>query len=256
MATPDSPPLAARYGARLEALAAALAREDEAGFHAVLDDMLHTHKPALIGELRDLTCNLQVALERFRLDARLADFAEKEIPDARQRLAHVLKLTDEAAHRTLDLIERSGPPAERTTKIAQGLAGPWQRFRERRIELKEFHELLKRMDAFLPAVRADAELIRRNLNEMLLTQAYQDLTGQIVRGVIELVHEIEEALVELARLSGGEPGDARSGTPEPAAGERAARASHGEGPAVPGVTRGEIAAGQQDVDALLSGLGM
>ena len=134
MATPDPIPLAARYGARLEALAAALAREDEAAFHAVLDDILHTRKPALIGELRDLTCNLQVALERFRLDARLADFAEKEIPDARQRLAHVLKLTDEAAHRTLDLIERSGPPAERTTKTVQVLAAPWKRFRERRIE--------------------------------------------------------------------------------------------------------------------------
>ncbi len=247
MATPDPIPLAARYGARVEALAAALASDDEAGFLAVLDDIMHTRKPALIGELRDLTCNLKVALERFRLDARLADFAEKEIPDARQRLAHVLKLTDEAAHRTLDLIERSGPPAERTTKTAQALAAPWKRFRERRIELREFHELLKSMDAFLPAARADAELIRRHLNEMLLTQAYQDLTGQIIRSVIELVHEIEAALVELARLSGGEPGTEESAAP---------RSSHGEGPAVPGVTRGEVAAGQQDVDALLSGLGV
>ncbi|MGH8219832.1 MAG: protein phosphatase CheZ [Steroidobacteraceae bacterium] len=251
MATSDYIPLAARYGARVEALAAALASEDEAGFQAVLDDILQTRKPALIGELRDLTCNLQVALERFRLDARLADFAEKEIPDARQRLAHVLKLTDEAAHRTLDLIERSGPLAERTTQVAQALAAPWQRFRERRIELKEFHELLKRMDAFLPAARADAELIRRNLNEMLLTQAYQDLTGQIIRGVIELVRDIEAALVELARLSGGEPGSAA-----PRGSESDPPSSHGEGPAVPGVTQGELAADQQDVDALLLGLGM
>ena len=247
MANSDPTPLAERYGTRVEALAAALARDDEAGFLAVLDDILNARNPALIGELRDLTCNLQVALERFRLDARLADFAEKEIPDARQRLAHVLKLTDEAAHRTLDLIERSGPPAERTTKGVQALAAPWKRFRERRIELKEFHELLKRMDAFLPAAHADAELIRRNLNEMLLTQAYQDLTGQIVRGVIELVHEIEAVLAELARLAGGG---------EPGTSEPAPRSSRGEGPAVPGVTRGEIAEGQQDVDALLSGLGV
>jgi chemotaxis protein CheZ len=246
MATPDLIPLAERYGARVEALVTALARDDETGFLAALDDLVKARKPALIGELRDLTCTLQVALDRFRLDARLADFAEKEMPDARQRLAHVLKLTDEAAHRTLDLIERSGPPAERTTKSAQALAAPWKRFRERRIELKEFHELLKRMDGFLPAARADADLIRRNLNEMLLTQAYQDLTGQIIRGVIELVREIEAALAELARLAGGEPG-----TSEPAP-----RSSRGEGPAVPGVTQGEVAAGQQDVDALLSGLGV
>jgi chemotaxis protein CheZ len=246
MATPNSIPLATRYGSRVEALVAALARDDEAGFLAVLDDILQTRKPALIGELRDLTCNLQVALERFRLDARLADFAEKEIPDARQRLAHVLKLTDEAAHRTLDLIERSGPPAERTAKSAEALVAPWKRFRERRIGLREFHEMRKRMDAFLPAARADAELIRSNLNAMLLTQAYQDLTGQIIGSVIELVGEIEVALAALGHLSGGEP---RTSEPGP-------RSSRGEGPAGSGLTRGQVAADQQDVDALLSRLGV
>ncbi len=238
--------LGIQYGARVEALAAALARDDEAAFLAVLDDLLHTRKPALFNELRDLTSNLQVALDRFRLDSRLADYAEREIPDARQRLAHVLKMTDEAAHRTLDLVEQSGPPAERTAKAAEALAAPWKKFRERRIELREFHEMLKRMDVFLPAARVDSELIRRNLNEVLLTQGYQDLTGQIIRGVIELVRELEAALVELARLSGGDP----TGAEPP---ERAAR---GHGPVVPGVTQGEVASGQSDVDALLSGLGM
>lgn len=246
MATSGSIAIQSQYGARVEALAAALGRGDEAAFLAVLDDILHTRKPAVFTELRDLTANLQVALERFRLDSRLADFAEKEMPDARQRLTHVLEMTDEAAHRTLDLVEQSGPPAERAAKAAEALAGPWRRFRERRIELREFHEMLKRMDAFLPATRTDAELIRKNLNEVLLTQGYQDLTGQIIRGVIELVRELESALVELARLSGAEPEGA----------EDAAPSSRGHGPVVPGVTRGEVASGQQDVDALLSGLGM
>ncbi len=235
-----------QYGARVAALAAALEREDDASFGAALDDLLHSRRPELLGELRDLTVNLQVALERFRLDARLADFAEKEIPDARQRLAHVLKLTDEAAHRTLDLVEQSGPPADRTARSAETLAGSWTRFRTRKIELREFHEMLKRMDAFLPAARADSELIRRNLGEVLLTQGYQDLTGQIIRGVIELVRELETALVELARLSGA--------APQPA--DTSAHPARGHGPAVPGVTQGAVASGQQDVDALLSGLGM
>ena len=45
------------------------------------------------------------ALSRFQLDSRIAALAEKEIPDARQRLDHVLKMTEDATHRTLDLIE-------------------------------------------------------------------------------------------------------------------------------------------------------
>ncbi len=246
MAGTSSDALKTQYGARVAALTAALERGDDAAFLAVLDDLVHTRRPELFNELRDLTSNLKVALDRFRLDARLADFAEKEIPDARQRLAHVLKLTDEAAHRTLDLVEESGPPAERTARAAETLAGPWMRFRSRKIELKEFHELLKRMDAFLPAARADAEQIRRNLSELLLTQGYQDLTGQIIRGVIELVRELESALIELTRLSGAGAVPA----------DRASPASRGHGPSVPGLTQGEVASGQQDVDALLSGLGM
>jgi len=238
--------LKAQYGSRITTLLAAYDRGDEATFHAVLDDMLHARKPALFGELRELTCNLQVALERFSVESRLADLAEKDIPDARLRLAHVLKMTDEAAHRTLDLVEQSGPPAERTLKAAERLLKSWQQFRARTIELHAFHEMLKGMDAFLPTAQADCEAIRRNLAEVLLTQGYQDLTGQIIRGVMQLVEELETALGSLARLSGADSGDAQP----------ARRTGNGHGPVVPGVTTGAVAAGQQDVDALLSGLGM
>jgi chemotaxis protein CheZ len=235
-----------RYGARVEALNAAMAKGDEQAFGTVLDDLLHSRKPEVFNDLRDLTANLKVALDRFRLDARLADFAEKEMPDARQRLTHVLDLTNQAAHRTLDLVEQSGPPAERTAQAAKALAPAWKSFRARKIELRDYHEMLKRMDAFLPAAQADSETIRHNLSEVLLTQGYQDLTGQIIRSVIELVREIEAVLAELARLSGVDPEHAAS----------THGAARGHGPVVPGVTQGEVASGQQDVDALLSGLGM
>jgi len=89
-------------------------------------------------------------------------------------------------------------------------------------------------------------LIRHNLAEVLLTQGYQDLTGQIIRGVMQLVAELESALSELTRLSGAATAPAQAATP----------AARGHGPAVPGVTEGTFAAGQQDVDALLSGLGV
>ncbi len=237
--------LQAQYGSRVQALSEALQAGDEALFFGVLDDMLHTRKPAVFGELRELTTNLQMALDRFRVDSRLADLAEKDMPDARQRLAHVLKMTDEAAHRTMDLVEQSGPPAERAAKEAESLLQFWTHFRNRSISVKDFHDLLGRMDTFLPLVRADAELIRKNLAEVLLTQGYQDLTGQIIRGVMQLVQELETALVDLTRLSG-----------EHSEAHKAMRSSKGHGPVVPGVTQGEVASGQQDVDALLSGLGV
>ena len=245
-----SPPssLKLQYGARIAALSEAIERDERETFGAVLDDILHSHKPQLVNQLSELTTNLQEALDRFRLDSRLSDLAERDIPDARQRLAHVLKMTDEAAHKTLDLVEQSGQPADRTAKSAADLGATWSQFRNHRIGVSEFCTLLENLDAFLPKVRADAELIQRNLTEVLLTQGYQDLTGQIIRSVMMLVEELETILANLPQsVRNGAAGDFDPSEPGNI---------NGFGPAVPGVTRGEVASGQQDVDALLSGLGM
>lgn len=239
--------LKAKYGAPVATLSAMLEAGDESGFASALAQLSGTRDRDLCTDLRELTANLRFALDRFSLDSRLADIAEKEVPDARHRLDHVLKLTDEAAHTTLDLVERSGPLAERTATRAAELLPLWKSFRARAIDPRDFRVLLGGLDLFLPAARADSEQVRGNLADVLLAQGYQDITGQIIRGVMQLVTEIESALAELVRLSASE-------TPRP---EKAvSRASQGHGPAVPGIDHGRAVAGQQDVDALLSGLGM
>ena len=203
--------------------------------------------PELMEELHDLTCNLRKALERFRFDARLNDLAEKEMPDARHRLSHVLKLTSEAAHRTLDLVEQSCPPAERTAREAAELADSWSRFRARNISVEEFRLLLTRMDGFLSTARTDSETVRANLADVLLAQGYQDLTGQIIRGVMVLAEEVEKTLADLTRLARGEQVPFPSHAP----------ACRSTGPSVPGVNGdSEIAGDQQAVDDLLSDLGV
>ena len=106
------------YGACVEALAEALRGSDEAAFFTAVDHIVRMREPQTITEIRKLTGDLQKALERFSIESRLADIAENEIPDARTRLTHVIKMTDEAAHRTLDLVEQSGPLAERTSREA------------------------------------------------------------------------------------------------------------------------------------------
>lgn len=235
------------YGATLAALAGALAAGDEDRFLAELDQLVQTRERSLFGELRKLTSDLQSALERFSVDSRLVDLAEKEVPDARFRLDHVLKLTDEAAHKTMDLVEQSFPLAERTAKQADEIVNLWKRFRARTIAVHDFRYMLKQMDAFLESARTDMDKVRGNLAEVLLAQGYQDISGQIIRGVMKLVGELEIALVDLVRLS-------RTG---PIAKSAAAESrSTGFGPAIPGVDNGPAVSGQQDVDALLSGLGM
>src|SRR5688572_25445594 len=182
------------YGASVAALAGALAIGDEIRFLEELDSLVQRRELALFGELRKLTHDLQSALDRFRLDPRLLTLAEKEVPDARHRLDHVLKLTDEAAHRTMDLVEKSAPLAERTAKDVAEIVELWKRFRARKIAVDEFQRMIERMDVFLDAARGDMDQVRGNLSEVLLAQGFQDLSGQIIRGVMKLVTELELAM--------------------------------------------------------------
>jgi chemotaxis protein CheZ len=112
----------------------------------------------------------------------------------------------------------------------------------------DYCDLVARIDKFLLASRTDSEKVRANLNEVLLAQDYQDLTGQIIRGVMTLVSEVEVVLVDLARLAG---------TASAEHGPTAQELARGTGPVVPGVEQGTaVVNGQADIDALLSDLGM
>jgi chemotaxis protein CheZ len=198
-------------------------------------------------DLRTLNKSLQATLDEFRNSFRRASSAGKEMPDARVRLDHVLKLTEDAAHRTLDLVERSGPLADRMTMDAGALLDPIRQARSA-YEGTAVGELLGRIEAYLGRAQADGNAVRANLAEVLMAQSYQDLSGQIIRTVIKLVAELERTLTHFNELAGG--GAQLSSDPQPAESN-----SHGFGPAVPGVTTGAVGE-QDDVDDLLAKLGM
>lgn len=246
MTTGTTTTLRDEFGDAIAALSTALAAGNETAFYVELDALLQRRERMLFLDLRKLTGDLQSALQRFRVDSRLADLAQRDVPNARLRLDHVLRLTDEATHRTLDLVEQSGPLAERTARSATDLVEPWQRFRDRKIAVEEFHRMVSDMDAFLQATRTDMDKVRENLAEVLLAQGYQDLSGQIIRGVMKLVTELEIALADLGRLS-------RVGSRSQPVSDETRR---GFGPPIPGINSGPSVADQQDVDALLSGLGV
>jgi chemotaxis protein CheZ len=220
-----------RYLLLTARLNSALAAGDTAAFEAALDDTLREREESLLSEVQRLSDSLLAALDRFRTDSRIVALANKEIPDARLRLDHVLQMTEEAAHKTLDLIETSVPLADATTR-----------------KTMEFSEHLddrshNEIRLFLDETRRNMGDIRGNLQEVMLTQGFQDLTGQILRSVRTLIGETEVALGELAALAGGN--------------EEAVAVRKGglEGPAVPGVTADAVT-GQGDVDDLIAGLGI
>lgn len=242
MTTPD-------YANRLE-LARELVKAIEAGANDEADRLLNEitaeRDSNLFQQLGKLTRELHEALSNFQFDARIAHLASEEIPDARERLNYVVTMTEEAAHKTLGAVERSLPVAEGMGSGARRLNEAWRRFRAKQMSAEEFRALSRELDGFLERVVGDSDAIRHELTTVMMAQGTQDLSGQIIRRVVQLVQELEEKLVELVRITG-----LRLHTGEQ---EAPGHQANGAGPAVPGLDQGVVQS-QDEVDDLLSSLG-
>src|SRR4051812_7669744 len=244
--------LQGRYRSHVADLAGALDANDEAAFRAAFEKLRGQLNVEFNPELKRITADAQSALRRFREQARLEVLADQEVPDARRRLAHVVKLTEEAAHRTLDLVEQSSPLIDRMSLEAAQLIEEWGLHGSRQLAVSSMWPE-RANESFERAVR-DAEHVRRFLSQMLLAQGYQDLSGQIIHAVIRLVVELETVLGELVAVANGEetrrmPALKLDQTqPMPASDD-----TRGSGPQVPGVGGpSQFVSAQDDIDALLA----
>ncbi len=74
-----------------------------------LEELAKLRESSLFHELGKLTRELHETLNSFHLDARIAALTQKDIPDAKERLNYVITMTEQAANRTLDAVERACP---------------------------------------------------------------------------------------------------------------------------------------------------
>lgn len=238
------------------ALVAELESGNGAAAEKLIEELGRIREQSLFRELGKMTRQLHDSLTSFALDSRMQALAESDIPDAKARLNHVIAMTERSANRTLTAVEGTLPIAEQLQASADDLHAKWERFRNKDMNVDEFRSMSREIDDFLGATCEHAGQIHSNLSEVMMAQDFQDLTGQIIRRVINLVQEVEDNLVELIRLSGGLESEG--------AAERGARKGksddeqimQGLGPQVPGVSEtGATVSGQDEVDDLLSSLG-
>ena len=210
----------------------------------------------LFAEVGKLTRQLHDSLNNFQLDARIVDMATEDIPDAQTRLNYVIQATEDAANKTMDLVDSCMPMAEKLNSGFSELLPEWQKLRSRQLQLGEFNQLCKRMDTFLQQGSQDSAKLTELLTEVLMAQGYQDLTGQVIRRVIELVKEVEDNLVYMLTVFGGT--DTKDGKPrkdKPKKSDKQADTLKAEGPIMDAENREDVASDQVDVDDLLSSLG-
>ncbi len=231
--------------ARAHDLLATLERGDEAGAKEIIDELTSIRESDLYMEMGKLTRELHDAISAFGMDEQISTLAEQDIPDARQRLRHVMDMTDQAAHRTLNAVEESIPVCDELQSRSIGLADKWKRFKKRDMKLEEFRKLAAQLDEFFELNTSDASKLRDSLNSVLMAQDFQDLTSQIIKKVIKLVEDVEGGLIGIIKLT----------NPKGEASAVEEKAPKLDGPVVPGVNDSGTVSGQDEVDDLLSSLG-
>ncbi|MFT5789961.1 MAG: chemotaxis protein CheZ [Shewanella sp.] len=201
----------------------------------------------LFDEVGRLTRQLHSAIVDFQVDNRLVELANTEIPDAKERLTYVIEMTEQAANKTMDAVEECLPLANALSDNIQAVKPAWDKLMRRELPLNEFKALCHDIQQFVDRSESDASRVRELLNQILLAQDFQDLTGQMIRRVIELVREVESSLVSMLTVFGEQPASIAESTP--------LLDVEAEGPIMNAEKRQDVVTGQDEVDDLLSSLG-
>jgi chemotaxis protein CheZ len=240
------------YVTRLKDLTESLANGDHSKVNDLVAEITTLRESSLYNELGKLTRELHDAINNFGQDDRVATLAQEDIPDAKERLQFIVDKTNEAAHRTMGKAEDTITLVSQFSTRSADISKRWQQFRQRELSKQEFVELNDDLDVFLESIGDESEQINGYMNDIMLAQDYQDITGQMVKQVVEMVKEVEDKLVRLVALSGNtsSPDKKRNSDKiDEKSGEKAT------GPQLPTADKNEVANNQEDVDDLLASLG-
>ena len=196
----------------------------------------------VMSRIGHLTRTLHDALRELGYD-RLLEKTVSEMPSARDRLAYVATMTEQAATRALNAIEAAQPIQDKLEKESKQLSGEWKKLFDRQMSVDEFKSLVDSTRAYLEDVPKQTTVTNGHLLEIMMAQDFQDLTGQVIKKITELAQNMEQQLVNL--LVDMAPADKRSEIDTGLL----------NGPVVNAATGGEVVTSQDQVDDLLGSLG-
>jgi chemotaxis signal transduction protein/chemotaxis regulatin CheY-phosphate phosphatase CheZ len=172
-----------KFVSNIVELIEALAANDFERADAMIREMLQYSEGSLYQRIGNVTRKLHNSLKEFRkaLDPRIRQIADEDVPSAVDSLEFVIDRTEDAANKTMNIVEKHLSALDEITDHLKKLRSP------------------KESVKYLKACQDD---LARDLNEIMLAQDFQDLTGQTIRKVIDLVNSIEVELVSLITTFG------------------------------------------------------
>lgn len=216
--------------------------EEEAPAHASFVGDENNPSDQVINKIGHLTRSLHDSLRELGYDKNL-EKAASTIPDARDRLNYVATLTQQAAEKVLNATEAAQPVVEKIEVESQRLAREWQKLLDKQLDVDQFKGLVMQTHAFLIDVPKQAKVTNAYLLEIMMAQDFQDLTGQVIKKIVDVTQQMEKQLVELLVEN------------PPSTADPDAYAGLLNGPVINAAGRTDVVTSQDQVDDLLESLG-
>ncbi len=225
----------------LQALFDTVASEYEAPGDAQPDAPAHSCDK-VFNRIGVMTRQLHDTLRELGYDRSLQEAAHA-IPDARQRLTYIAEMTEQAASKVLNATDIAKPIQDRTEASARALQARWDRLYANQMSPEEFRVLAGETRGFLGEVAQGSRETGAQLMEIMMAQDFQDLTGQVIKKVVDLAQGLEKQLLQV--LIEAMPAERKAEAPDTLM----------NGPVINAVGRDDVVSSQEQVDDLLESLG-
>jgi chemotaxis protein CheZ len=196
----------------------------------------------MFNRIGKMTRKLHDMLIELGLDSKLQEVANT-VPDARQRLTYVVEKTEQADSKVLNATDVAKPLATEIQIGSKTLRTRWDKVFANQLSVEEFKILTGETHAFLGSATANGGAINAQLLEIVMAQDFQDLTGQVIKKVLEMVQDLESQLLGILIES----------APEDVLTEKASSLLNG--PVINSEGRDDVVTSQGQVDDLLASLG-
>ena len=161
----------------------------------------------------------------------------REISGSQGRLEYIALLTEQSANKVLNAVDEALPIQSGQLKKAKELEAQWTRMLAGKLSPSEIEILALSSRDFAANVAQSSEETKTHLMEIMMAQAFQDITGQIITKIAALTQKLEIELAQILQDYVAESTTKKS-------------INLLAGPAEP-----KLAMEQNDVDSLLSDLG-
>jgi chemotaxis protein CheZ len=150
----------------------------------------------VLSRIGHMTRALHENLRGLGLD-KLIEKAASDIPDARDRLDYVARLSEQAAKKVLDATDTAAPLQDAIETRSAELSAGWQALLDNGASEAAWRELATRTVGALEESRAGAVATRTELMNIMMAQDFQDLTGQVIGRITNIAQNLEKQLVQV-----------------------------------------------------------